>query len=68
MKLLIVAMLTLLTVVRAQEMGGRKFKPYDILGVHRSSSAQQIKKSYKRLVKELHPDRNHAPDANDRLV
>jgi len=45
----------------------RKFKPYEILGVQRSSSTQEIKKAFKRLVKELHPDKNKSPDANDRL-
>ena len=45
----------------------RKFKPYEVLGVQRSSSTQEIKKAFKRLVKELHPDKNKAPDANDRL-
>ena len=29
---------------------------------------QEIKKAYKRLVKERHPDRSDAPDANDRSV
>jgi len=48
------------------EKSTRKFKPYEILGVTRSSSPQEIKQAYKRLVKELHPDKNKAPDANDR--
>ena len=59
-----------LLVLLAGGVGGenpRKFKPYEILGVQRSSSTQEIKKAFKRLVKELHPDKNHAPDANDRL-
>jgi preprotein translocase subunit Sec63 len=50
------------------EKATRKFKPYDILGVGRASSPQEIKQAYKRLVKELHPDKNKAPDANDRSV
>jgi len=50
------------------EKSSRKFKPYEILGVQRSSSPQEIKKAYKRLVKERHPDRSDAPDANDRFV
>ena len=38
--------------------------PYDVLGVGHDASEQQIKKAFRQLARELHPDvNNHDPDA-----
>ena len=40
---------------------------YEILGVDRGASDGDIKKAFRRLARELHPDVNDAPDAQDRF-
>ena len=40
---------------------------YEILGVHRGASDGEIKKAFRKLARELHPDVSRAPDAQERF-
>jgi molecular chaperone DnaJ len=49
-------------------MAATKRDPYDVLGVPRDADEQQIKKSFRKLARELHPDVNrHDPQAEEKF-
>ena len=45
-----------------------KRDPYELLGVPRDADEQQIKKAFRKLARELHPDVNrHDPEAEEKF-
>ncbi len=48
-------------------MATEKQDYYDILGVSKNSSPEEIKRAYRNLARRYHPDVNKAPDAESRF-
>ncbi len=47
-------------------MAGRDY--YQILGVPRTSTQDELRRAYRKLARELHPDVNKAPDAQKKFT
>ncbi|KAL7306855.1 hypothetical protein TKK_0001016 [Trichogramma kaykai] len=53
-----------LSPVNAEPLGN----PYNILGVSRKADSKEIKRAYKNLVREWHPDKTNHPEAEAKFV
>ena len=40
---------------------------YEILGIHRNASEDEIKSAFRKLARQLHPDVNREPDAEEKF-
>src|SRR6266487_2036762 len=48
--------------------GTRPRDPYEVLGIARDADEGQVKKAFRRLARELHPDVNrHDPQAEEKF-
>ncbi|XP_024915459.1 dnaJ homolog subfamily C member 16 isoform X2 [Cynoglossus semilaevis] len=68
MSLLLLLMLVISVMLTEAIQAGPELDPYKILGVTKSASQAEIKKVYKRLAKEWHPDKNKNPGAEDMFI
>ncbi|KAM3877957.1 dnaJ homolog subfamily C member 16-like [Diretmus argenteus] len=64
------ALLTVfLLIVGAQLVNAApEYDPYTVLGVSRSATQTEVKKAYKHLAREWHPDKNKDPGAEDMFI
>ena len=41
---------------------------YELLGLQRGAEKTEIKKAYREISKEVHPDKNQSPEAHERFT
>ncbi|KAG5319378.1 DJC16 protein, partial [Pseudoatta argentina] len=65
---LLLSLFALLQLTLPAAAGDSLGDPYKILGVSKHATLQDIRKAYKHLVKEWHPDKTDHPMAEDKFV
>ncbi|XP_047224488.1 dnaJ homolog subfamily C member 16-like [Girardinichthys multiradiatus] len=66
--LAVMVVVVLCVLLAGSSHAGPEMDPYKILGVTPRASQAEIKKVYKRLAKEWHPDKNKDPGAEDMFI
>ncbi len=62
-------LLLLLLLSCAVDLCAARFEPYTVLGVHRRATSQEIRKAYKSLARQWHPDKNpDDPGAEEKFI
>ncbi|XP_054769185.2 dnaJ homolog subfamily C member 16-like [Lytechinus pictus] len=63
-----IALYILLLIILSASLFECSLNPYKTLSVSKSASQPEIKRAYKKLAREWHPDKSDHPDASDRFI
>ncbi|XP_001603228.1 dnaJ homolog subfamily C member 16 [Nasonia vitripennis] len=68
MSIILISLVFVMQLLPLASASERLGNPYHILGVSRHATLKEIRKAYKLLAKEWHPDKNGHPEAADKFV